>query len=264
MSSSLLYTNYSLSVFSCSFLFFSSAATVFLFLNNSKYFQFIAYLIVSFFIVKLVSYDQDIRRGRDTRKGLLDFINFVLFWPGAIFSESLKKRSSTLPQGYYTRLLLHGLIKIGIGTGALALYAFRIVPEDSYFLSCLSKALFYSMVIDGLNNFSDCNLSLRGFETNKIFGRYYLASSPMEFWREWNAAAARWFDLYVARPISRRFGTLAGVMLTFGISGLLHEYVWGVHGNNSVILRILRMKIGQRWPEDEMRKCEVIFAQALR
>ena len=34
--------------------------------------------------------------------------------------------------------------------------------------------------------------------------------------------------------------------------------------NSTALLRILWVKIGQRWPEDEMRKCEVISASTLR
>ena len=34
--------------------------------------------------------------------------------------------------------------------------------------------------------------------------------------------------------------------------------------NSIAISRILRLRIEQRCPEDEMRKCEVIIAQALR
>ena len=36
------------------------------------------------------------------------------------------------------------------------------------------------------------------------------------------------------------------------------------HRNSWTISRTLRLRIGQRWAEDGMRKCEVIFAQALR
>jgi hypothetical protein len=36
------------------------------------------------------------------------------------------------------------------------------------------------------------------------------------------------------------------------------------HSNNRALSRILRLRIGQRWPEDGVRKCEVIFARALR
>ena len=35
------------------------------------------------------------------------------------------------------------------------------------------------------------------------------------------------------------------------------------HRNSGTISRTLRLRIGQSWPEDGMRKCEVIFAQAL-
>jgi hypothetical protein len=35
------------------------------------------------------------------------------------------------------------------------------------------------------------------------------------------------------------------------------------HRNSNTISRILRLRRNQRWPEAGMRKCEVIFAQAL-
>jgi hypothetical protein len=37
-----------------------------------------------------------------------------------------------------------------------------------------------------------------------------------------------------------------------------------IHRDSSTISRILRLRCRQRWAEDGMRKCEVIFAQALR
>jgi len=36
-----------------------------------------------------------------------------------------------------------------------------------------------------------------------------------------------------------------------------------IHRNSSTISRILRLRRRQRWAEDGMRKCEVIFTQAL-
>jgi len=36
------------------------------------------------------------------------------------------------------------------------------------------------------------------------------------------------------------------------------------HRNSSTISRILRLRRGRRWPEAGMRKCGVVFAQALR
>ena len=37
-----------------------------------------------------------------------------------------------------------------------------------------------------------------------------------------------------------------------------------IHRNSRAISRILRLRRRQRWAEDGMRKCEVIFAQAQR
>ncbi len=216
-------------LFFCYFLLFLLPPLVFH--TSSTYFQFFAYVMVTFFFVKLVSYHNDIQRGRDIRKGIIDFINFVFFYPGAVFSESLIKRSIPLPKGHYTRLILYGCIKLGIGSSALFLYIQITALHEYDFLDSLFKAVFYAMLIDGLNNFSDVNLSFRGFKTRKVFGKYYLASNPIEFWQEWNALSARWFNLYIARSIFRKLGIFPSIMITFGISGILHEYVWGLPVN---------------------------------
>lgn len=55
-----------------------------------------------------------------------------------------------------------------------------------------------------------------------------LACTPADFWRRWNVPAQHFFHEYVFLPAGGRRNPVRATLLTFVISGLIHEYVFGI------------------------------------
>ncbi len=55
-----------------------------------------------------------------------------------------------------------------------------------------------------------------------------LAPTPADFWRRWNRPAQQFLDEYVFKPAGGSHRAARATLITFGISGVLHEYVFGI------------------------------------
>jgi hypothetical protein len=55
-----------------------------------------------------------------------------------------------------------------------------------------------------------------------------MAGTPADFWRRWNRPAQQFFYKYIFRHSGGARNPVRGVMLTFMVSGLVHEYVFGI------------------------------------
>jgi hypothetical protein len=56
----------------------------------------------------------------------------------------------------------------------------------------------------------------------------FTAPTPAEFWRRWNRPFRDFFDEYVFRPSGGRRRPVLATLTVFAVSGLVHEYVFGV------------------------------------
>ncbi len=54
------------------------------------------------------------------------------------------------------------------------------------------------------------------------------AKTPADFWRRWNRPAQQFFNEYVFLPAGGFRRAVRATLATFGISGLVHEYVFGI------------------------------------
>ncbi len=62
------------------------------------------------------------------------------------------------------------------------------------------------------------------FTTRSVLRSY----SPAEFWRRWNRPMYRWLLENVYKPVGGRRHPLLATMAAFAVSGLFHEYIFGV------------------------------------
>jgi hypothetical protein len=68
--------------------------------------------------------------------------------------------------------------------------------------------------------------ALAGIRTEAVFLEPIAARSPGDFWaRRWNLVVHRFARQQIFLPVARRLGPLTAVALTFGASGIMHEYV---------------------------------------
>jgi hypothetical protein len=59
-------------------------------------------------------------------------------------------------------------------------------------------------------------------------GNVVTARTPADFWRRWNRPAQQFLREYVFLPAGGFRRTARATLVTFGVSGLVHEYVFGV------------------------------------
>ena len=55
-----------------------------------------------------------------------------------------------------------------------------------------------------------------------------VAPTPADFWRRWNRPAQQFLNEYAFKPAGGSRRAVGATLITFGISGLIHEYVFGI------------------------------------
>ena len=139
-----------------------------------------------------------------------------------------------------------------------------VAPLDLRALSTLWAGLFLYLVFSGLRDGLAALHGWLGVHVPPLFDNPLVAASPREFWgRRWNL----WFtstahDL-MFRSISKRFPSVLGAGLVFGVSAVLHEWIviagmhqfdgrmlafFGLHFLAATLQSEWRGRIGYRWP----------------
>ncbi len=60
------------------------------------------------------------------------------------------------------------------------------------------------------------------------FDHPFAARTPADFWRRWNQPFREFFHQYVFRPLGGMRHPIRAMLAVFALSGLMHEYVYGV------------------------------------
>ncbi len=74
-------------------------------------------------------------------------------------------------------------------------------------------------------NFEAAKWRLANAKTNRTSVSVFLACSPAEFWRRWNRPVGHWFSKHVFVRVGGTKNPLRATVVTFAVSGLMHEYV---------------------------------------
>lgn len=69
---------------------------------------------------------------------------------------------------------------------------------------------------------------LVGSEARDFMNNPFIACTPADFWRRWNVPAHEFLNEYVFKPAGGLRHPVRAMLITFGISGLAHEYVFGI------------------------------------
>jgi D-alanyl-lipoteichoic acid acyltransferase DltB (MBOAT superfamily) len=62
----------------------------------------------------------------------------------------------------------------------------------------------------------------------RLFWQASFAPTPAAFWRRWNRPAQQFLDEYAFKPAGGLRRTVRATLITFGVSGVVHEYVFGI------------------------------------
>jgi len=205
--------------------------------------QNIAYLKDIF--IKLISPEQNIGK----------FALYIAFFPkflsGPIitsqeFIPQIKENKSIDINSFFLglqRILLGFFKKIVLAEG-LAYSVNNVLdnPENLFGFTSLIGVYFFTLQLyldlSGYTDIAVGTAHLFGFRLKENFNFPFLARSITEFWRKWHMSLIEWLTTYLYYPIVfelrnlRYKATLAGIIITFLISGLWHGLglnfiIWG-------------------------------------
>lgn len=115
--------------------------------------------------------------------------------------------------------LTAGLILLYLAKYLLSLSSIHYLIPFFISLIGLSLALHF-----GVLNISTAFWRLSGVDCKELFRSPLLSKSLKEFWgRRWNLAFSEMTAIVLYKPVKNTYGTLAGILMAFLFSGILHE-----------------------------------------
>jgi hypothetical protein len=146
-------------------------------------------------------------------------LGYWILWPGM----DARPFAQTVP-GTGRGLVAWGLLKMAAGAALLLMHT-GIRDLDVVRVFAGIGLLVHLGICDVLVGF----WRLRGVPVGRLFVNPLASKTLGEFWgRRWNLAFHSVARDHVFRPAARRFGPAAGILLTFGFSGILHEVLLSV------------------------------------
>jgi alginate O-acetyltransferase complex protein AlgI len=160
----------------------------------------------------------------ENRLTVFQWIAFSLGWFGMRPGLFENLSSSSLP---FTHLLLKGFSRILIG---LVLLYFSLALKESsqlnrFFLPQLLLLTGLSFILHfGILNISTAVWRMLGVDVSELFHSPYKSRSLREFWgRRWNIAFSEMTAVISYRPLKTKIGVDKAMMISFLLSGFLHE-----------------------------------------
>jgi len=205
---------------------------------------------LSFHTFQAMSYTIEIYRGNQkAEKHFGIYALYVMFYPQLVagpierpqnvlhqFREKQVLRYENVSAGL--KQMLWGLFKKVVIADRLSVIVDQVYlqPGDHSSVAIFAAAvLFAFQIYCDFSGYSDIALGsarVMGFTLMENFRTPFMSKSVTEFWRRWHISLSTWFNDYLYTPFvmnKRDWGkmaVIAGLLLTFGISGLWHGPAW--------------------------------------
>lgn len=159
---------------------------------------------------------------------------YLIGWPGMDADAFLGRSTATLP------IPAEWLFAV-LNTLAGAVLIWGVIPRVTEQSPGVAGAIGMSGIIlslhFGLFHLLSCVWRSCGIAAVPIMNRPFNSQSVSEFWgQRWNLAFRDLTHRFLFRPLTRRIGPRAALMVGFGISGLIHDLVISVpaHGGGGL------------------------------
>ena len=179
---------------------------------------------------KMIDYARQERRASGHRGTFRDYLRFLVPYPtfGVIYhpgGRRLALRPS--PRGEILRALA------AAGLVALMLLVVRLVSGIPAVRSCFAldhavKLVLFVVAIESISGVLYRLDRLAGLETTPLTRNVILARTVGEFWCRYNTRVHDWLDRNVFRPTGGFRAPVRGIVLTFFLSGIFHELMFGI------------------------------------
>ena len=204
---------------------------------------------ISFFTFQQLSFVIDRCKGNAPHYSLLDYLNFVTFFPQLIagpivlHSEIIPQFQEVENRRFSIQKFAYGICFFVYGLAKKVLLADTLAKAVNYGFSGIAKLDTPAAVMVALSftlelyfDFSGyCDMAVGigkmfGIEIPDNFNAPYQSASVKEFWRRWHMTLGRFFTQYVYIPLGGskkgRIRTVINTMIVFLLSGLWHGANW--------------------------------------
>lgn len=237
---------------------------------------------ISFYTFAVLGYVLDVYyEAVEPERHYLTYATYICFFP-QLLSGPIPSASEILPQFKTKPVLTVNAALEGVGEFLWGLFKKMVVADNismavSY---CFSKnntdltgsSLFVGAALFGLNIYADFSgyssmargcAKLLGINLIHNFKLPLFSHSVTDYWRRWHISLTNWLYAYIYNPLVfglkkwRKWGIIAGIFITFFISGIWHGAGWqfiifGVVNGLAIIFEILtadfRMSLFGRMP----------------
>jgi hypothetical protein len=164
----------------------------------------------------------DLMRGRS-------FLWYLAWLPND-FWLALRREPPERPRAEDVRKLPRAAIQGAAAAGVVVVVFWYDWSTWPFFLEhCIKTVTAYAGVAAGTNLWATL-WRLSGGRALDFMESPILAATPADFWRRWNLPVHAYFSEHIFRPLLRghRDNRLKATLMAFFISGLVHEYVFGI------------------------------------
>lgn len=159
-----------------------------------------------------------------------DYCRFLIPFP--VLQVVLAQRWRRLPNGVSRRPEVPKLLvgAVGFAAGFLFLRLLHENPllQSSFLLDHSVKLAVFLVAIESLSQSLNGLERLAGFDTKPVIQFCFLSRTVAEFWQRYNNRVHAWFYYNVFRPSGGRRAPIRAVVVTFFVSGLLHEVMFAI------------------------------------
>lgn len=195
--------------------------------------RFVASLVTITVLVKMY----DLSRTPDFRTRL-SFRGYLAYCVNG-FWLVLRQPPAQLPEKHDRLRLAPDFLRTCVAL-AVTVVVFRIDwANHSFLLEHLAKVPAVVLTTAMAANLAGVLWRLAGGQGHVPMRDFWRASTPLEFWQRWNIPAQQFFAVYVFAPAGGMRRPVRGILLTFLVSGLVHEYVIGIAAGRVVGLQLL-------------------------
>jgi hypothetical protein len=159
-----------------------------------------------------------------------DYLAFLVPFPSLTptFLPHRRRPGSSLPRRLEPFRVLAGLAGLGAGVVLVRVYLRSGLGETSFAVDHIALFVAFIILIE-----SGCHVTygierLAGLRAPPVMNFAFLARTPADFWRRYNLRVGAWLHRHVFLPAGGRRRIAPAVLLTFLVSGLVHEYVFAV------------------------------------
>jgi hypothetical protein len=200
-------------------------------------------------------------RYRDYARFLAD--PFVL-----IFREDRRSPPPALSRAREGVRIVLALLLILLGAGLLYILIRSGFGRSSFLADHVAKVLAFGIIIEAFSHLFHAAGRLFGRDAPPVIDWAFLSRTPAEFWRRYNRLVGSWLHRHVFLTAGGRRKPFRAVLLTFLVSGILHEYIFDVastefHGYQLVFFLLQGVGVCASSPLDRWVRSLGILGQTL-